>query len=211
MSINQANITAQVSRFSTLIEQWKNKQPQVKGFTRPLSEVGPGVDRSGKDVIVALRTRPPIPSERERFIPTAPEEGAKSSGDESAFDFCIGVDVRSAEPGKMVAHVPAMKVSLKRNFFWSPRAFESSDDCPYVVEWSDSHVSSLSIAFSSSACLNIPLQPQSSQKAFDADLAFDAQITNEEVYKRTVEAHSVRSNLVRWSYPPVELSVVYPR
>lgn len=116
MSINQTNITAQVSRFSALIEQWKNKQPQVKGFTRPLSEVGPGVDRSGKDVIVALRTRPPIPSERERFILTPSEESAEPGKDEAAFDFCIGVDVRNAEPGKMVAHVPAMKVSSKRFF-----------------------------------------------------------------------------------------------
>lgn len=111
MSINQANITAQVSRFSTLIEQWKSKQPQGKGFTRPLSEVGPGVDRSGKDVIVALRTRPPIPSEHERFILTTPEESDQAGADDPAFDFCIGVDVRGAEPGKMVAHVPAMKVS----------------------------------------------------------------------------------------------------
>lgn len=111
MSISAVNITAQVSRFSSLIDQWKAKQAPPKGFTRPLSQVEPGADRSGKDVIVALRTRPPIPSERSRFI--APNDGAnvEASSDAAAIDFCIGVDVRGAEPGKMVAHVPSMKVS----------------------------------------------------------------------------------------------------
>lgn len=79
------------------------------------------------------------------------------------------------------------------------------------MEWSDSHVSSVLIAFPPAACLNIPFQPQSSQKTFDADLAFDAQVTNEEVYKRTVEAHSVRFSIIYWNYSHAESSVAYFR
>jgi kinesin family member 2/24 len=100
------------------VTEWTAKQPARKGFTSAMPADGAHTDGTpeGKDVIVALRTRPPLAEETSRFIvPNADAEDVVAEGAEDAtpteLEFCSGISVPSAEPGVFVAHVPAMKVS----------------------------------------------------------------------------------------------------
>ncbi|KAK0462516.1 P-loop containing nucleoside triphosphate hydrolase protein [Desarmillaria tabescens] len=75
MATSATLTTTQLPRFRRLLEEWAAKQPPATGFT----------PRASKDVVVAFRTRPPLPGE---------------------------ATSKAAEPGVFVAHVPGMKWSV---------------------------------------------------------------------------------------------------
>jgi kinesin family protein 2/24 len=83
-------------------------------------------------------------------------------------EFCPGISVRSAEPGVMVAQVPGMKV--RREF---PASCAVRLTRPQ--QWSG---------------------PNITPKSYEADLAFGPDVSNDEVYARTVDAHDVSRRLV---------------
>lgn len=136
--------TSNLPRFRKMIVDWEAKQTPPTGFSTPLSSLGlsslesaagiaQGSDsgmiqgRESKEVLVAFRTRPPLPGEAEekfQALESMVYKGAplgevaaaqrKQREEEEAelakIKFCPGLTVRSAEPGVVVAHVPAMKV-----------------------------------------------------------------------------------------------------
>ncbi|KZT41875.1 P-loop containing nucleoside triphosphate hydrolase protein [Sistotremastrum suecicum HHB10207 ss-3] len=145
MSLSSQNITANQHLYRALLTQWENTQPPARGFE---SSVDTASRREDKDVIVAFRTRPPLERELIRFeSEKSPASDAESDVSEpvTVENFKAGINVISAEPGVMVAHVPGMK-------------------------WNG---------------------PTLTQKTFEADLAFGPQITNDEIYQRTVQAHDM--------------------
>lgn len=140
--------TSNLPRFRKMIVDWEAKQTPPTGFSTPLSSLGlsslesaagiqsrasQGSDsgmvqgRESKEVLVAFRTRPPLPGEAEekfQALESMVYKGAplgevaaaqrKQRDEEEAelakIKFCPGLTVRSAEPGVVIAHVPAMKV-----------------------------------------------------------------------------------------------------
>lgn len=136
--------TSNLPRFRKMIVDWEAKQTPPTGFSTPLSSLGlsslesaadiaQGSDsgmvqgRESKEVLVAFRTRPPLPGEAEekfQSLESMVYKGAplgevaaakrKQRDEEEAelakIKFCPGLTVRSAEPGVVIAHVPAMKV-----------------------------------------------------------------------------------------------------
>jgi kinesin family member 2/24 len=114
------NLPVLRSRF----EEWSAKQPPPRGFTSKLPDA-PQVEGipDGKDVVVALRTRPPLAGEAARFSVPADavdDEATKDGqivkeGDLAIPEFCPGISVPSAEPGVFIAHVPTMKVSTQHS------------------------------------------------------------------------------------------------
>ncbi|KAF7315964.1 Kinesin-like protein [Mycena indigotica] len=98
--------TTQLPKFRALLEEWQEKRAPATGFTLPLSELRPTTKDASKDVIVAFRTRPPLPNEAaDKFHANLDAEDASTE----TVEFCAGVTVASAEPGIFVAHVPGMK------------------------------------------------------------------------------------------------------
>lgn len=115
MSISAASITARLAYFQSLVSKWESRQPAPLPFPSSADTLKGGSEREGKDVVVALRTRPSLDSEAKRFQPDDAETAAiQPSGEDGvaspSSSFCTGITVRSAEPGVMVAHVPGMKV-----------------------------------------------------------------------------------------------------
>ncbi|KAJ7031001.1 P-loop containing nucleoside triphosphate hydrolase protein [Mycena alexandri] len=108
--------TTHLPTLRAILDEWNQKRPATKGFLVPLAELQhspPGEDAS-KDVIVAFRTRPPLPDEAaDKFHADADATDAPldADGQPAAVDFCAGITVTSAEPGVFVAHVPGMKWS----------------------------------------------------------------------------------------------------
>ncbi|KAJ7162247.1 P-loop containing nucleoside triphosphate hydrolase protein [Mycena filopes] len=102
-----------------ILDEWNQKRPATKGFPTPLAELQPKQQSSpsenaSKDVIVAFRTRPPLPDEAaDKFHadPDAKDAPLDADGQLAAVEFCAGITVTSAEPGVFVAHVPGMKWS----------------------------------------------------------------------------------------------------
>lgn len=126
--------TSNLARFRSLIEGWEAKQPPVKEFSTPLDAIlsssSPDAfntpedannaslitGRDSKEVLVAFRTRPPLPGEAEEKFKAMEEfvyrgGGRKVEKEDLEVAFCPGLTVRSADPGVVVAHVPYMKVS----------------------------------------------------------------------------------------------------
>ncbi|CAK5281145.1 unnamed protein product [Mycena citricolor] len=117
--------TTLLPRFRALVEEWTAKHPSSAGFTVPLSDLRSTTSATAnKDVVVAFRTRPPLPNEAaEQFQAAAEghsyeansEERQRRAGEEVAktqlepVEFCAGITVTSAEPGVFTAHVPGMK------------------------------------------------------------------------------------------------------
>lgn len=104
------------------LEEWRQKQPAATPFTSPLQDISarltegkPEGEEPAKDIVVAFRTRPPLPNEAaDKFHASEGEDDAVGEGEEAAeapkVEFCSGVTARSAEPGVFVAHVPGWKV-----------------------------------------------------------------------------------------------------
>ncbi|KAJ7049968.1 P-loop containing nucleoside triphosphate hydrolase protein [Mycena amicta] len=98
--------TTHLPKLRTLLDEWNEKRTPTKGFAVPLSEIKPATKDASKDIIVAFRTRPPLPNEASEKFHANPD--AEDAPTEPA-EFCAGVTVASAEPGVFVAHVPGMK------------------------------------------------------------------------------------------------------
>ncbi|KAJ7646606.1 P-loop containing nucleoside triphosphate hydrolase protein [Roridomyces roridus] len=97
--------TTHLPQLRTILDEWNAKRPTTKGFSVPLEQFQYAPNAS-KDVIVAFRTRPPLPNEAaDKFHA---EDDAPETG---PVEFCAGITVTSAEPGVFVAHVPGMKWS----------------------------------------------------------------------------------------------------
>ncbi|KDQ13304.1 hypothetical protein BOTBODRAFT_160588 [Botryobasidium botryosum FD-172 SS1] len=172
MASSAAHTTANLPLFRRLVSEWEAAS-QASQPTSQSGKIEPSRDdsfarRSGKDILVAFRTRPPLPEEarckftadeniyansrmNEEVGPQATgavaAEGGTSEAPEPDLDaeFCPGISVPPGVDGKMVAHVPGMK-------------------------WNG---------------------PTLSHKVFEADLAFGPDAANEDVYNRTVLAQDM--------------------
>ncbi|EPQ55331.1 P-loop containing nucleoside triphosphate hydrolase protein [Gloeophyllum trabeum ATCC 11539] len=112
------SITSNLSLFRSLLSEWSAKQPKVKGlattpeeisasFDRRLQDKASGIHDTGKDVVVAFRTRPPLENEAAEKFKGNQEEGDLNVPAEVTF--CEGITLASAEPGVFIAHVPSVK------------------------------------------------------------------------------------------------------
>lgn len=114
MSSSATLTTTHLPRLKALLEEWEISQPAPKGF-KPLSATDASIRLSSnavewKDVIVAFRTRPPLPHEAEDKFKGEIADGDPTATSDVQDPFCSGISVPSAEPGVFVAHVPGMKV-----------------------------------------------------------------------------------------------------
>ncbi|KAJ6577496.1 P-loop containing nucleoside triphosphate hydrolase protein [Mycena capillaripes] len=95
--------TTHLPQLRAILDKWNQAHPASIGFP----EVPLGGNTS-KEVIVAFRTRPPLPNEAtDKFQPQSDAEDAPAE----RVEFCTGVTAISADPGIFVAHVPGMKWS----------------------------------------------------------------------------------------------------
>lgn len=106
MATSTTLTTTQLPHFRSLLEEWLAKQPPVRGFSVPFKDIAK-TPRASKDVVVAFRTRPPLPGEAASKFQSTPADGE----DDMPVEACVGITVKSAEPGVFVAHVPGMKWS----------------------------------------------------------------------------------------------------
>ncbi|EKM53632.1 uncharacterized protein PHACADRAFT_186255 [Phanerochaete carnosa HHB-10118-sp] len=167
MASSAALTTTHLPTLRALLDEWSAKQPPANPFASPTQDMANRLsdekagELHGKDIIVAFRTRPPLPNEAEEKFhaseskESAPVEGQGTEGGEekgevvaeavTKVEFCSGVTATSAEPGTFVAHVPGFK-------------------------WSG---------------------PTLTHKSYEADLAFGSTTDNDEVYQRTVIANDM--------------------
>ncbi|KAK0213292.1 P-loop containing nucleoside triphosphate hydrolase protein [Desarmillaria ectypa] len=99
--------TTQQPYFRDILEEWAVKQPPATGFSMPFEDIA-NAPRASKDVVVAFRTRPPLPGEATGKLKPTPADGE----DDVSVEAYIGITVKSAEPGIFVAHVSGMKWSV---------------------------------------------------------------------------------------------------
>ncbi|KAH7101556.1 P-loop containing nucleoside triphosphate hydrolase protein [Auriculariales sp. MPI-PUGE-AT-0066] len=106
MASSAALTMIHLPRLRVILDEWRAAQPPANGFATSLQDVK-GKDL--KDVIVAFRTRPPLPNEAaEKF---QAEGGAEEEA--APIEFCSGITITSAEPGVFVTHTPGMNVSME--------------------------------------------------------------------------------------------------
>ena len=154
MASSAALTTTHLPELRTKLEEWRQKQPAPSGFKTPLTEItahasqGNGELR-GKDVIVAFRTRPPLPDEAEEKFQAYESKGGPSSNTQVAegalegvpaaehtkVEFCAGGTVTDAEPGTFVAHVPGYKVASLFDYTQS----SCFADVHFIVVRTDAH------------------------------------------------------------------------
>lgn len=96
MASSAALTTTHLPRLRELLDQWHPGHPQIA------QQAASNLTVQDKDVLVAFRTRPPLPNEAADKFPS-PDEAETPQ-------FCSGISVE--HPGVFVAHVPAMKVTL---------------------------------------------------------------------------------------------------
>ncbi|KAK0240830.1 P-loop containing nucleoside triphosphate hydrolase protein [Armillaria nabsnona] len=106
MATSATLTTTQLPHFRSLLEEWLAKQPPATGFSVPFEDIAK-TPRASKDVVVAFRTGPPLPGEAAGKFQSTPADRE----DDASVEVCIGITVKSAEPGVFVAHVPGMKWS----------------------------------------------------------------------------------------------------
>ncbi|PBK95319.1 P-loop containing nucleoside triphosphate hydrolase protein [Armillaria gallica] len=106
MATSATLTTTQLPHFRSLLEEWLAKQPPATGFSVPFEDIAK-TPKVSKDVVVAFRTRHPLPGEAVGKFQSTPADGE----DDVPVEVCIGITVKSAEPGVFVAHVPGMKWS----------------------------------------------------------------------------------------------------
>jgi kinesin family member 2/24 len=133
MASSAALTTTHLPRLRTLLQEWEQKQPALKGFVTPIKNgsedlndsadglqitLGDNGSKQSKDVIVAFRTRPPLENEAANKFKGNPDQDAESGAGgaetvkELGIEFCAGISLPNSEAGVFVAHVPGMKVSL---------------------------------------------------------------------------------------------------
>ncbi|KAJ7273760.1 P-loop containing nucleoside triphosphate hydrolase protein [Mycena rebaudengoi] len=106
--------TSNLPHFRSILEEWDAKKPAFKDFEVPVEKIqGSATSKdASKDVVVAFRTRPPLPNEAsDKFHRDDIDLDAETDGDAPTVEFCSGISVTSAEPGTFVAHLPGMKWS----------------------------------------------------------------------------------------------------
>lgn len=152
------------------LAQWRAEQPTDSGFKSSLEDISNKLTNlnsltvaPNKDIFVAFRTRPPVDEEaNEKFaLPQSAEESNSGNATVQGSAFCYGSTATSAEPGKMVAHVPGMKVSAHNVRVGKVLSCDSQ-------QWSG---------------------PTLTHREFVSDLAFGPVVENEEIYQRTVVAN----------------------
>ncbi|EJD43841.1 P-loop containing nucleoside triphosphate hydrolase protein [Auricularia subglabra TFB-10046 SS5] len=111
MASSAALTTTHLPRLRGILEQWRAAQPAFKGFDTEVEALARKLaatdleNGASKDVVVAFRTRPPLPNEAaEKF-----QADGGSAEEANQVEFCSGITVTSAEPGVFVAHTPGMK------------------------------------------------------------------------------------------------------
>ncbi|THG94681.1 hypothetical protein EW026_g6839 [Hermanssonia centrifuga] len=166
MASSAALTTTHLPVLRSQLEEWREKQSAISGFSTSLSDIADNSlnskdarNTASKDVVVAFRTRPPLEHEAEEKFKayetkdTPEQDGTEASSGPATtegsckVEFCPGITVASAEPGTFIAHVPGLK-------------------------WSG---------------------PTLTHKKYGSDLAFAPGIDNEEVYQRTVIANDMIS------------------
>ncbi|KAJ7352329.1 P-loop containing nucleoside triphosphate hydrolase protein [Mycena albidolilacea] len=96
--------TTHLPQLRTLLHKWNQSRPAPTGFQNaPLDK------NTSKEVIVAFRTRPPLPEEATDKFQT--HSDPKDASATQSVEFCAGITALSADPGVFVAHVPGMKWS----------------------------------------------------------------------------------------------------
>lgn len=126
MASSAALTTTHLPTLRALLDEWSQKQPPTKPFVSAVQDIATRLaddktgEMRGKDIIVAFRTRPPLPSEaEEKFHASEGKESSAAGGEGEGkaaaevavkVEFCSGVTPTSAEPGTFVAHVPGLKV-----------------------------------------------------------------------------------------------------
>ncbi|EED85294.1 predicted protein [Postia placenta Mad-698-R] len=143
MASSSSLSTTHLPRLRDELAQWRAEQPTDSGFKSSLEDISNKLTNlnsltvaPNKDIFVAFRTRPPVDEEANKkfALPQSAEESnsdttnASNSGNATVQGsaFCYGITATSAEPGKMVAHVPGMKWSgpmLTHREFVSDLAF----------------------------------------------------------------------------------------
>ncbi|KAJ6456387.1 P-loop containing nucleoside triphosphate hydrolase protein [Mycena sanguinolenta] len=119
MATSATFTTTHLSTFRTILDEWNQnrlKTAATKGFLVPFAELqqSPPNKDALKDVIVAFRTRPPLPDEaayKFHVDPDAKDAPVDEEGQVPVVEYCPGITLSSAEPGVFVAHVPGMKWS----------------------------------------------------------------------------------------------------
>ncbi|KAJ6508726.1 P-loop containing nucleoside triphosphate hydrolase protein [Mycena sanguinolenta] len=84
--------TTQLSALRTILDEWNRNRLETAPTKGSSVQQSPPTNDALKDVIVAFRTRSPLPRE-------------------PAVEYCPGITLTSAEPGVFVQHVPGMKSS----------------------------------------------------------------------------------------------------
>ncbi|CAK5265801.1 unnamed protein product [Mycena citricolor] len=116
-----------IAHLQTLLDDWDKEQPQPQthaAFGVPLEQARCALRDALKDVVVAFRTRPPLPN-----------EAAEKFRAES--EFCRGITAAGAQPGVFVAHVPSTKwngVTLSHKTYNADLAFGSAVDNEEVYQ-----------------------------------------------------------------------------
>jgi kinesin family protein 2/24 len=90
--------TTHLPQLRIILDKWNQTRTPSTGF----SDI-PIAENVSKEVIVAFRTRPPLPNEKFQ---------SQDSPAAESIEFCAGITAISAEPGVFVAHVPGMKVPI---------------------------------------------------------------------------------------------------
>ncbi|KAJ7708965.1 P-loop containing nucleoside triphosphate hydrolase protein [Mycena rosella] len=148
--------TTHLPTLRKILDEWDQKRPAPTGFPVPLVKIQQALpsNNASKDVIVAFRTRPPLPNEAaDKF--RAHADAIDASADDGPADFCAGITVTSTEPGVFVAHVPGMKWSgptLTHKKYEADLAFGPSIDNEEVYQRTVVANDMLSLALSGGVC-----------------------------------------------------------
>ncbi|KAK7001327.1 kinesin-like protein [Favolaschia claudopus] len=115
MATSATLTTTHLSTFRNILDEWHQnrlKTTPTKGFLVPFEELQQSPKKDAlKDVIVAFRTRPPLPNEAAEKFHADPDAQDAAETEAAPVEFCSGITVTSAEPGVFFAHVPGMKWS----------------------------------------------------------------------------------------------------
>ncbi|KAK7022292.1 kinesin-like protein [Favolaschia claudopus] len=115
MATSATLTTTHLSTFRNILDEWHQnrlKTTPTKGFLVPFEELQQSSKKDAlKDVIVAFRTRPPLPNEAAEKFHAEPDAQDAAETVAAPVEFCSGITVTSAEPGVFFAHVPGMKWS----------------------------------------------------------------------------------------------------
>ena len=125
MASSAALTTTHLPALRKFLHEWQAKQPVPTDFASFVDGAARGEGTLDKDVLVCFRTRPPLPDEVKSKFTASVERTS-----DLEVEFCAGISVPSAEPGRFIAHIPGMKVSFQS--IGIDRYAEES-----AVEWAD--------------------------------------------------------------------------